>query len=396
MPPKSKRVDALHLNYNPMLRLAGVDRPMALLIQHHIDQSTAQGTRVHFIASPLPTAPEEDPTMLDPTLQIDPGGQEYATGQLGDGYAGLTPRQRFEFLIWSVTPLQPAPQPYLRLFVANLEARLFDEVEFQQQAILTLLELFNAPAWREHELITRAILLAFWLRQAGAPLAEWLAQNPLPSNLLGIALGVQAGLKQPLRVEQLATIATVWRLPVAGFPIELLKLRLNSLASNLQGDPLAYALAQLPDAARTPRPWRAAHRQLRIALPQPDLRSTLEPLLRDMLSVSDGARREEVAIPHIPDNASLDDLGWRLILEFGESRSEFFDHVLRHCQRLPGYVQIMDENRRMVHRVLFRKSEMRRFWQLWDYVQNWSTSRVYVNGVEVEKWKIWPYSQYLR
>ena len=26
----------------------------------------------------------------------------------------------------------------------------------------------------------------------------------------------------------------------------------------------------------------------------------------------------------------------------------------------------------------------------------WTATRVYLNGVELEKWKVWPYSQYLR
>jgi hypothetical protein len=56
----------------------------------------------------------------------------------------------------------------------------------------------------------------------------------------------------------------------------------------------------------------------------------------------------------------------------------------------------MDEDRRLIHRVIFRKSEMRRFWRVWDFVRSWSTCRVYINGVELEKWQIWPYSQYMR
>jgi hypothetical protein len=87
---------------------------------------------------------------------------------------------------------------------------------------------------------------------------------------------------------------------------------------------------------------------------------------------------------------------WRLILEFGHSRSEYFPAILARCQRLPGYAQLMDEDRKLVYRVTFTRSELRRFWQIWDYVHGWSTARVYLNGEELEKWKVWPYSQYLR
>jgi hypothetical protein len=92
----------------------------------------------------------------------------------------------------------------------------------------------------------------------------------------------------------------------------------------------------------------------------------------------------------------MEELGWRLILEFGSNRSEYFDYVLTQARKLPGYSQLMDEDRRIVYRIIFRKSEMRRFWRLWDYVHGWTSTRVYLNGEELEKWKVWPYSQHLR
>jgi hypothetical protein len=36
------------------------------------------------------------------------------------------------------------------------------------------------------------------------------------------------------------------------------------------------------------------------------------------------------------------------------------------------------------------------FWQLWNYVQSWSATRVYCKGRELQKWQVYPYSQYLR
>jgi hypothetical protein len=87
---------------------------------------------------------------------------------------------------------------------------------------------------------------------------------------------------------------------------------------------------------------------------------------------------------------------WRLILEFGEARSEYYDFALQIAQKLPGYVVLMDESRHMIHRITFTQAQMRRFWRLWDYVGSWSSTHVYVNGRELQKWQIWPYSQYLR
>ena len=57
---------------------------------------------------------------------------------------------------------------------------------------------------------------------------------------------------------------------------------------------------------------------------------------------------------------------------------------------------MLDEDRHLVYRVPFRKNEMRRFWQLWNYVQSWSTTRVYHDGSELQKGQVYPYSQYLR
>ena len=55
----------------------------------------------------------------------------------------------------------------------------------------------------------------------------------------------------------------------------------------LKTEPLAYALTQLGEAAVQPQAWRCVHRGVRIALPQPDLRPLLEPLLAEMLVAAD-------------------------------------------------------------------------------------------------------------
>jgi hypothetical protein len=88
--------------------------------------------------------------------------------------------------------------------------------------------------------------------------------------------------------------------------------------------------------------------------------------------------------------------GYSLVLEFGHSRSEFYEYAVETAQRARSYQAILDENRRIVHRVTFGGPRSRTFWRLWDYVGNWTTTRVYVNGVELEKWQIWPWSDYLQ
>ena len=201
----------------------------------------------------------------------------------------------------------------------------------------------------------------------------------------------------------------------------MLRLRLDSLQTALGAEPLAHALAALGDAAKTPVPWRCQHRDLRLAFPQPNVRGVLQPLLDDLLTLMDEAedssssseprrrgdhRRVAAAVAPpakapsrskkepSPPASELEKA--HIIVEFGASRSDVFAYVLRQAQKQPGFQQIMDENRHIVYRVPFRRSEMRRFWQLWEYVQGWATTRVYCDGRQLDKWQIYPYSQYLR
>ncbi len=194
----------------------------------------------------------------------------------------------------------------------------------------------------------------------------------------------------------------------------IIALRLSSLTTTLGDEPLAHALAQQIPEKLAARPWRCAHRDLRFALPQPALRSTVEPLLAEMLTAS---TLEEVPRPVVeskaetktaakgaanktsvnpPTSPLLEDLGWRLVLEFGHSRSEFYEFAVSLAKRHESYTELMDENRTAVHRLLFKKGEMRLFWRLWDYAQKWGNTRVYLNGKVLDKWQVYPYSQYLQ
>ncbi len=348
----------------------------------------------------------EESSAIDPSLSLE-DAPSAGVPLPGTSYAGLTPAQRQAFLTWAHKPHTPAPAAFQQLYLANLEARLFEE-DLRSSAFDMLQTLGASATWAKNIALHRAYLLACWLLQDGQRLAAWVSTQPLPAGLLGIAFGLQAQLDTPLDAGELGVALATWQLG-APLPADLLKLRLDSLTAILSQPPLAYALAQLDADSLTPRPWRTAHRGLRLSLPQPDLQPVLEPSLRDLLAVADvdatdrGPHSNLASLDAEPashdeevEQPSLEDLGWRLILEFGSNRSDYFDYVLMQAQKLPGYSQLMDEDRRIVYRVIFRKSEMRRFWRIWDYVNNWTTTRVYVNGNELEKWKVWPYSQYLK
>ncbi len=380
------------LYINPLLRIAGQDAPASQVLARALDAGKlpVQGRSLAGHAS------EDDAMQVDLSLHVLPAESD-GRPKAGLGYAGLAPEQRYGFLVWAADATEPAALAFQQLYIANLEVRLFEDVQQLARVHAELLRLDAVDTWHGLDFLARALLLSFWLRQDGAGLADWIASQSVPVGLLGIALGCQGLMHTDLTAGEVVAAVTAWGLPGADLPADVITLRLSSLANALFAEPLDYVVKQLGEATGSCRPWRCAHRDLRIAIPQPDVRSGLQPLLADMLAVADWAE-EAGRADVMPDkeDPNLDDLGWRLILEFGQSRSEFLRYVLRQVQNLAGYAQIMDENRNLVYRIVFKKSEMRRFWQVWDYVQNWSSTRVYLNGDELEKWKVWPYSQFLR
>ena len=359
------------------------------------------------------TAPTPDETQLDPTLdrgsakrgKLDPQPQAGAT------YAGLTADQRAWFVEWLETPNVPTAPAYRKLYVAYLEVALFESSDFAEAARAQIQTLLQSPVWRDHHGLIRAWLLALWLTQDGPGLAEWLGTHPLNGDLLATALALQAEMGVALQPRQAAlALADVVSVGGDGHPptdIEVMKHRLGSLASDLGEEILAHALAQVDEADRAPQPWRCSHRDLRIALPQPPVMPHLRPLLQELAamplaesSAPADSSTGPIGMPGDEIDDEMDDdvdaTTWTLILEFGTSRSQYFDYVLAQAQKQPGFTQIMDENRRMIYRVRFHKRHMKRFWRIWDYVRSWASTHVYLNGQEVENWKVWPHSQYLR
>jgi hypothetical protein len=310
------------------------------------------------------------------------------------------------------------------LLLANAEVRLLEGGAKADAAYLALGNLTGAEAWGGHVGLARVLLLAAWLRQDGESLQQWSAALQLPGNLWSAVLGCQALLGRTLQPEQLLAAAAAWDLLPQGAQKPspaVLRLRLDSLQSALGAEALAHVLAKLGDAARRPLPWRCQHRDLRLAFPQPDVRPLLQPLLTDLLRVEElpehpkaieptprgvvpaETRGQEGAPPKRgskakkePSTPATDLERAHIIVEFGASRSDVFAYVLRQAQKQAGFQQIMDENRHIVYRVPFRRSEMRRFWHLWDYVQGWASTKVFCEGKQLEKWQIYPYSQYLR
>ncbi|MEM7539522.1 MAG: hypothetical protein AAF639_45620 [Chloroflexota bacterium] len=401
--------------------------------------------------------------------------------RLGVGYAGLTPEQRTQFLAWLQAPEKSASTLFYQLYVAYLEVRLFDGDEHSIEAHEELFHLHRNAAWHNHDLLIRALMLSYWLRRDHKGLVGWLRLGGIPAQWLGVVLGWLALWQYKLSFDELLAIYTTWQLVDQSASPDLLELRFQSLEDELGTTLLDHLTTShrecffVVESEATPdheqvdattaqpsdqqndapessdeetaeatenkieptvqpddvtfqinlTPWRCAHRDLRIALPQPDIRPILEPLLLDMLSVltdtsddvgviagSDDADnaylgenttdflanlRARINSKHTSNagfhaGQTVDNVGWHLILEFTQSRSEYFDYVLSQAQRLPTFVQIMDENRAMIYRIVFKRRDMRKFWRLWEYVQNWSGTHVYVNGKEIRTGQVYPRS----
>jgi len=382
---------------NSLVRVLGQHRPVQQVLQE-VAQNSALPIQVRtaHVSSAMPAT--TDYILIDPALTIETVATAEQAAQtmppMGVGYAAFTAGQRYALLQWLNQPTEPAPPAFQQFYLAQLEVGLLEQTSAipldATPVPVEIVRLQQSPAWHSHPGLARLRLLADWLAQDGRDLPTWLPEQSVSGPWLGVALGLQALLKQALVPQQLPMLLQQWA--IGTLPNNtLLTLRLSSLAATLGTDPLAYALAQVDEEARLPQPWRSQHRDLRLVLPQPNLRPSLEPLLRDLVVMQDETKNEPS--PPVMDAgttaAAKGTAKWQLVLEFGESRSDLFTFALTIAQQQAGYVALLDEDRRMVHRVHFQKSELRRFWRLWEYVQSWSTTKVYLNGNEVNKWELY-------
>lgn len=398
---------------NPFARVAGTDAPADAVLRLAAPMLAERGV-IASVRAVSHAQTLDDYAQIDPSLARSPiveGAQPAA----GAGYAGLTPPQREQFVAWLVAPHHAGCLAFQQLYLAALETTLVEAIgassprraaEVQHE----LARLGAWPEWQANEQYQRTLLIAIWLLEDNSLLAQWLEQAPSPA-LVGIGLGMLARRGVELTAAMLSTLFTL-----AGAARDagaVAAFRLESLRTALGAEPLAWALATTGEPIV--QPWRCAHRDLRMALAQPDLWPALEPLIAELTRIDaplDGS--EPIGAPLAagepePPTPALETRSgasprrsrkgerdeWNLVLEFGASRSEYFELVLLRAQNHPNFVALLDEHRQITYRVTFHRTGMRRFWSLWDYVQTWESSRVYINGEEMDKWKIYPYSRYV-
>jgi hypothetical protein len=393
-------VSPLSIEYNPLLRIAGEDATALEVLA----DSLAAGRLPIEGDLPEHDLHRADPYQIDPALAVaDQVSSHTAAPEGGTTYAGLTPIQRAAFLAWAQDPSQEAPAAFRRLLIAHCEVGLFDEYGPRDALHRELLRWTMAPAWKDDAWLVRALLLSLWLASNGAGIAEYTSTVGIPFDLLETAVALQIVLEQDLRPSQAKRLAQGWHIAGADEAPEVVALRMRSLSDSLGKIVLDMVRGQLTTDDLTPRAWRTAHRDLRIRVPCPAIRPYLQPLLQEMFSLSSWDTAHTAGTVVNPAVSGPEgyiqqerDQEWQLVLQFGQSRSEFYEVVVQFAQKMPGYLQLLDEDARLVHRITFRKRELRHFWRIWEYVQNWSTTSVFLNGDELQKWKIWPYSQYLR
>jgi hypothetical protein len=366
------------------MRLAGRDAPAQELL------ANAAGRALPVAWPPTVPGTPEDDTLLDPNLtRADEPSVEAPPSDAS--YAAFSPGQRTAFWQWLAMAHVPAPTAFVHLLLAQLEIRLFDLPQ-RAELVTDLNWLHENNAWPQHDALTRVLLLQQWLAQDAAGLVHWsLATERLSADLWNVLLGWQAMLGLPLQQAQMAPLARAWKLATPP--------RLTTLRELLDAEPLAHALAAANPAEREPKPWRGIHRAVRLMIPQPSLRPLLLPLLKEQTDISAAPEplQEQAPTEAASERApQIEEEGWHLILEFGQSRSDYFHAAVALAERSATFTKLVDENRNVVYRVMYKKDKMRNFWRLWNLVESWSSTRIYVRGEELEKWKVWRYSQFLQ
>lgn len=79
------------------------------------------------------------------------------------------------------------------------------------------------------------------------------------------------------------------------------------------------------------------------------------------------------------------DRGFYAVIEFEQSISKKFQEVVEVARRCPGYVELLLDGGRIVHRNLFRKPDLGSFPELFEMVAGWRSARFFINGDAVSQ-----------
>ena len=94
---------------------------------------------------------------VDLSLHVLPAESD-GRPKAGLGYAGLAPEQRYGFLVWAADATEPAALAFQQLYIANLEVRLFEDVQQLARVHAELLRLDAVDTWHGLDFLSRVVI----------------------------------------------------------------------------------------------------------------------------------------------------------------------------------------------------------------------------------------------
>lgn len=389
--PATTPWDTLNL---PWLRFTGRHLPAA--------QQLVRACQNHaWPIEPLPPAflSRDDVSLIDPSLPMSRPRDPDLVPSPGyrPNFRGLTAEQRWMYCEWLREHNGPAPVGFGYLYVMLLEAALFDDHPLDALAELRwLVEGTRIPS--VHEFATFSLALGAWLHRQ-TEIIEWLMQQQvLLTFFVNPSLTFQADLGIPFSARQAVFLAPYVGHNWSSWARQHAEAVEAAVAEELAAGShqfLAQCAARLA-GERQRTDIHLLNNGLAFYIEMYDFLSSehFRHSLREVLRLAE--RAAQLGGHFVPRATAVGqpsqwvDRGWYLVLEFGETTSDKLDRVLRVARRHPGYVKLLDENRQIVYRTLYRRRDLSLFWPLFERVRNWKSTRVFVNGDPVSLEYLWP------
>lgn len=378
-----------------LLRIAGRDLAIAQQIARWVSENE-NSLPVQFVVSEA----ADDPGLILPRLRVRQPDRQYgALPARRPSFAQLDEQQRWVYLDWLTRRERLPGIGYAYLYLYGLEAGLFDSCAARCCAEIQWLAAQCDDAEFQAQAAVDAALGA-WLTQSADVFAWAMNRLAWDGPYAGALLWMQAALGLDLAPRQLMALSPACGyMPQAGQ--DLLEPYVQvGLRAHLesQGAPWLGHLENHPD--RWPVDMRLANPAARFTLFIPDaMTASFRQAVSGLVALADREARARRVAQKEPDAGGAEAAEgkgggreWYVVIEFGESLSEQFAQAVALAKKQPGYTRLLDEKRALVHRVIFRRKDLRQFWALLDLVRLWKTARVYVNGQERDASQLWPHT----
>ncbi|MBN1887795.1 MAG: TerB N-terminal domain-containing protein [Thermoflexales bacterium] len=378
------------------VRLAGRDLPIGQLVAAWGNTPAGrEGPPVQL------TAPDvDDPGLILPRLRLSQPKwpEDVPQPPRRVSFAQLDEGQRWVYLDW-LTRREGLPGlGYAYLYLYGLEAGLFGR---QPAAACTEIQrvfdecqdtVFQAQAAFD-------VALGGWLMSNADFFAWTVSRMAWDGPYAGFLLWLQARLGLGLTPHQILSLSPACGCTPPTRPGERLgecvQIGLSAFEENA-GVPLLQHFVQALAGQEQPLEIRLANPAARFSLPAVDLlaHEPFQQAVRDLVAMAGReADASNLPAPDLAEGqaapASQQGREWYAVIEFDDPPSSYLDRIVTFAQKQPGYSKLLDEKRRLVHRVIFGRAQTRSFWQLLNMVRSWKSTRVYVNGEERDPAHVW-------